>query len=85
VRTRHHPGDRIDHLLGVSCPKCGAKSGHRTHRRSLFDYFLSLAGVWPYRCERCRSAYRALRPLRKLGEDRPWSMPPAIWRVPEQE
>lgn len=79
------PRDRIDHLLGVTCPKCGAKGAHRSHRRSLFEYGLSLFDLWPYRCQRCRSPFRAFRFLRRLGEERPWSLPNPVWRVPERE
>ncbi|MCL4793252.1 MAG: hypothetical protein KJZ84_01750 [Bryobacteraceae bacterium] len=82
---RNQSGDRIDHLLGAACPKCGSKVAHRSHRKSVLDFFLSWAGIWPYRCQRCRSAYRAIRALRKLGEERPWHIPAGAWRVPERE
>lgn len=49
------------------------------------DFMLSLSGVWPFRCRSCKTTYRAMRILRRLAEERPWAMPPAVWRVPEQE
>lgn len=68
-------GSRLDRYLGSACPKCGSSHAHRSHRRSVTDYILSLAGVWPYRCRKCRTPYRAVRWLRKLGVSKPWEMP----------
>lgn len=82
---RQEYGDRLDRRFGSACPKCGSMQAHRTHRRSLMDFMLSLSGVWPFRCRSCKTTYRAMRILRRLAEERPWAMPPAVWRVPEQE
>ncbi len=33
------------------CPKCKADAGHRSHRRNVRDFLLSLFGWYPYRCK----------------------------------
>lgn len=78
-------GGRLERCLGAVCPKCGSPQAHRIHRTTVKDYLLSFAGVWPYRCKRCRRFFRAVRSLRKLGERRPWALPEPCLRMPERE
>lgn len=76
-------GGRLERCLGAACPKCGSLHAHRSHRKTLSDFLLSLAGIWPYRCKRCWSAFRAMRVLRRLGGRHPWAAPHEYWRIPE--
>ena len=41
------------------CPECGEMQVRRSRRRTLADYFLSLAGMRPYRCRECSHRFHA--------------------------
>jgi len=51
----------------INCPACHASSIRRSKRRSVRDYLFSVGGVLPWRCETCRTRFRArLLPVRIL-------------------
>jgi len=51
----------------ISCPACHTSNIRRSKRRSVRDFLFSAAGVLPWRCETCRTRFRArLLPLRIL-------------------
>lgn len=41
------------------CPECREPKVRRSHRRTLADYLLSLAGLRPYRCHECGHRFHA--------------------------
>ncbi|OFV98344.1 MAG: hypothetical protein A3H28_17330 [Acidobacteria bacterium RIFCSPLOWO2_02_FULL_61_28] len=43
------------------CPECGKEQVHRSRRRTLSDYLLSLAGLVPYRCHECDHRFHVRR------------------------
>jgi hypothetical protein len=53
---------------GVSwgCPSCGRGCMHRAHRASYLDFFVSIFGIYPTACCRCRARGRRLYPERLL-------------------
>lgn len=83
MSTVQEQGGRLERCLRAACPKCGSLHVQRAHRKTLAAFLLSLTGVWPYRCKRCRTAFRAMRALRRLGERNPWGVPNEYWRLPE--
>lgn len=46
----------------MTCPVCHSVSSRRSRRRSFLDYFFSLAGIVPWRCQTCGSRFHA-RPM----------------------
>lgn len=56
------------------CPKCEKTQASRKKRESLYEYFLSLFGLYPWECTACRAVFntkkqgkrKARRP--KLGD-----------------
>lgn len=45
----------------VRCPKCRSESIRRSSRKGLIERLLSLAYVYPFRCQRCERRFRRLR------------------------
>jgi hypothetical protein len=41
------------------CPRCQAANTRRSKRRSVADYFMSVLGSLPWRCENCEARFRA--------------------------
>ena len=44
------------------CPICAKQSIRRSHRRTVWDYLLSLVRLYPFRCEFCQHRFRAFVP-----------------------
>jgi hypothetical protein len=54
-------------IAPITCPACQASTIRRSKRRSVQDYLLSVGGILPWRCETCRTRFRArLLPFRTL-------------------
>jgi hypothetical protein len=43
------------------CPRCGKDFVRRSHRQGTVEQFLSLAYVYPFRCQLCTHRFRALQ------------------------
>jgi len=43
------------------CPSCGGREVRRTRREGLTERLLSVIYMYPFRCDRCRHRYRAMR------------------------
>jgi len=43
------------------CPSCRGREVRRTRREGLTDRLLSIIYMYPFRCDRCRHRYRAMR------------------------
>jgi hypothetical protein len=41
----------------VTCPACGDSGVWRSHRRNALERLISLAGLYPFRCERCHCRF----------------------------
>ncbi len=49
------------HIAGVACPQCGRDYVQRAPRANAFERLLSLAYVYPFRCQLCNRRFRALQ------------------------
>jgi hypothetical protein len=65
----------FERLLGAACPGCRGPEVRRSHRATMRDDALALAGLRTYRCSACGTRYHALPVLHWLGR-RPWAGPP---------
>jgi hypothetical protein len=45
----------------MTCPKCGEKHAHRSHRRGFRDRVYRAAMLIPYRCRSCQARFYAYR------------------------
>lgn len=44
----------------MQCPKCKSRA-HRSHRRGVWERFVSLFGYYPYRCHHCECRFLQYR------------------------
>jgi len=54
----------IKRSLRQNCLSCGDAAYGLSHRRNLLEHALSLFGIRPVRCVRCRERRFAFRPFR---------------------
>ncbi len=84
-RARRRPGEipagraALDCSVRKACPNCGCEDLRRSHRRGWFEVFLSVAGVFPWRCQNCGTRIRRIvlwepskLPKDERRLDRPW-------------
>lgn len=48
-------------MMEPVCPQCGRDFVQRTHRQSLLEQLLSIAYVYPFRCQLCTHRFRAMQ------------------------
>lgn len=53
--------ERSIDLTWPRCPNCGKDFVRRTHLKGAVDHLLSLAYLYPFRCQVCTHRFRALR------------------------
>jgi hypothetical protein len=60
--TRDPDGDRCDNpaVSSLKCPKCGSQQVRRSRRRGV-ERLLSLARIYPFRCEHCCERFLTVR------------------------
>ena len=46
-------------LMAIECPSCHSPACRRSRRRNVGDYFYSLIGLVPWRCNQCERRFRA--------------------------
>ena len=48
-------------MKALACPKCKSELVGRTHRSGMVEHALSLAYIYPFKCQICQRRFRALR------------------------
>jgi hypothetical protein len=48
---------------GPECPACESQNCRPAHRRNLWERFLGLIGIRPFRCRDCRARFWQFRSL----------------------
>jgi len=48
-------------MKALACPKCKSELVGRTHRSGLVEHALSLAYIYPFKCQICQRRFRTLR------------------------
>ena len=48
-------------LIWPRCPRCGKDFVRRTYLEGVVDHFVSLASLYPFRCQVCTHRFRAFR------------------------
>ena len=43
--------------MQLSCPKCGSRDARVSHRYGLGEWIRSLVGIYPLRCNRCKTRW----------------------------
>jgi hypothetical protein len=43
------------------CPQCGSMVVHRARRAGVIEHLLSTAYIYPFRCRRCLTRFRAMQ------------------------
>lgn len=77
-------------MKALACPKCKSELVGRTHRNGMVEHALSLAYIYPFKCQICQRRFRTLRwgeryvrvPLdRRVAERLPTRIPVTIhWK-----
>ena len=61
VRPTPMDGTRTGENVALHCPQCGTHFVRRSHRQGVKERFLSLASVYPFRCQVCGHRFKALQ------------------------
>ena len=60
-------------MAALTCPNCSKHYVRRVRREGLFERLLSLGYIYPFRCQLCRTRFRARQPgvrYTRVDEDR---------------
>jgi hypothetical protein len=60
IKSREREIQETD-IQGGRCPKCGSEKVRRAYRKGVWEQFLRLFGVAPFRCRACRQKFNRFR------------------------